>query len=59
MLDEELIRRRLLDGAGNALPVLGTEDQGPEDEQVQRPLQELQSFLFSGSTYNPSMHTLG
>jgi hypothetical protein len=38
MLDEQLFFRRLLDGAGNPLSVLRSEDQCAEDQKVQRAL---------------------
>ena len=35
-----------LNGVGNALPVLRTEDQDAEDEEVERPLQQGDAVLF-------------
>src|SRR5262249_17840580 len=43
VLDEELLLGPLLDGAGDPLTVLRAEDQGPQDQQVERPLQQLQA----------------
>ena len=44
MFDEKFLFGRLLNGAGNPLAVLWSEDQRAQDEQVQRALQELESF---------------
>lgn len=49
MLDEELFLGRLLNGARDTLAMLRPENQGAQDEQVQRALQQFQPFfLFLG-----------
>ncbi|HEV2245546.1 MAG TPA: hypothetical protein VGW37_02735 [Terriglobia bacterium] len=35
----------LLDGAGDSLAVLGAEDEGAQDQQVERSLQKLKPFF--------------
>jgi hypothetical protein len=42
VLDEQFAPRGLLDRARDALAVFGAEDQRPEDEQVERALQEVE-----------------
>jgi hypothetical protein len=39
MLDEQLFVRRFLDGAGDPLAVLRSEDERAENQQIQRALQ--------------------
>jgi hypothetical protein len=39
VLDEKFFVRSLLDGARDALAVLGSEDEGTENQQVERALQ--------------------
>jgi hypothetical protein len=46
MLDEQPVLGGLLNGAPDTLPVLRAEDQRPQDQQVERSLQEFQSFSF-------------
>jgi hypothetical protein len=49
VLDEQFVFRGLLDGAGDALAVLGSEDEGPQDQQVERALEQLEAVAaFSG-----------
>ena len=47
MLDKEFFVGSLLDGAGDALAVLGAEDEGAEDEEVESALEEFE-FVFVG-----------
>src|SRR5258708_166616 len=44
VFDEQFLLRRSLDGQRDALSVLRSEDQGAKDQQVQRPLQQLESI---------------
>src|SRR5579864_2679633 len=49
MVDQQLVAGLRLDGASNALAVLGTKKQGTQDQKVQRPLQKSNTvFLISG-----------
>src|SRR5207248_8279497 len=45
VLDEELLVGGLLDGVRDALAVLRPPDEGAEDQQIQRALQQLELFL--------------
>src|SRR5215471_889246 len=45
MLDQEFVAGTLLDRARDPLPMFGPEDQGPENQQVERALQEIKGFV--------------
>src|SRR5271165_3339854 len=50
VIHQQLVRRGFLNGPRDALTVLPSEDQGAQDQQVQRALQERQAVsVFSGS----------
>jgi len=46
MLDQQLFFGGVLNGAGDALAVLRSKDEGAQNQQVQRALQKFQSFAF-------------
>lgn len=49
MFDEELLVRGMLDRARNALAVLRPKNQGAQDQQIQRALEEFEAVIgFSG-----------
>jgi len=47
MIHQQDVIRLLLDGAGNAQTMIGSEHQSSEDQQVQRPLQQGYAFIVS------------